>query len=188
MKKYTVYDTEIKELKLVYPNKNYDNRGYLSELYNDDFPFQFPVKQVTESVSGENVFRGLHLQRGMAKAMKVIKGSALLISVDLFPYSATYKKAIVTKPLSKESQGWMLYGTDSIARGFIALEPDTTILYLQSDTYDESKSLGVNVFSPEFDLRKTLSLKVFGVDIDGCIMSDRDRNLPYLSDFKNPFL
>jgi dTDP-4-dehydrorhamnose 3,5-epimerase len=75
-------------------NRQQDERGWFSELYNSNTEIGqlFPngVQQVSRSSSHSNVIRGLHLQFNMPKLVHVSFGAAMLYVVDMRPDAKTF--------------------------------------------------------------------------------------------------
>ena len=183
---FKLYPTSILDVFVIQPNRNTDPRGDLYELFNERvFPLntKFDIKQVTYSTSKRGTIRGFHVQPGMSKVMMVLKGHAILSTVDIRPSSPSYKQ-IVNVPINAKNELKMVYAPDWAARGFIALEDDTTILYFQDGTFNRELSVGFNWASPEVEIKPWV---YSGIDPHDYVISDKDKVLPMFSDFENPF-
>lgn len=120
-----------------------DNRGYFQEILKD--PYRsipgFTVRQVNASWSRAGVFRGLHAQVFMDKAMYVSSGKALIFAVNIDPMSKLYGKVIFEE--MESGDGKLFYAPWWWARGFIAIT-DATITYFCSAKYEGRDEVAVN--------------------------------------------
>ena len=89
-------ETGIDGLTLLRPRLFQDDRGYFMESFNrsvfEDLGLPIHFVQDNESQSEKGVLRGLHFQRpphAQAKLVRVIRGSALDVVVDLRKSSST---------------------------------------------------------------------------------------------------
>ncbi len=87
--------TKLKGLVTIHPDTKGDARGFFLEVYRKDIfeqnglPFHFV--QENHSSSMKNVLRGLHFQwePKLGKLIRVIKGKAFTVAVDIRPSSPT---------------------------------------------------------------------------------------------------
>ena len=101
-----------------------DSRGHFMESFNDSAFHQATGLNVrfvqdNESFSHKGVVRGLHYQvppHGQAKLVRVVRGRALDICVDIRPDSPTYGQHC--RLLLTEGDGTMLYIPAGFAPGF----------------------------------------------------------------------
>ena len=130
----------IRDVKIVTPYVFEDDRGFFIEVFNKkDFeeagiPTDFV--QMNHSRSLKNVLRGLHFQWDppMGKLMRVTRGSAYLVAVDIRKNSPTlgqYHSGYFTA--KNKSQMWAPAG---FARGIYTLEDDTEVQYLITGQYN----------------------------------------------------
>lgn len=118
--------------------------------------------------------RGMHWQaapHGETKIVRCTRGRICDVAVDVRPDSPTYRRW-VAEELSANN-GTALYIPAGFAHGFITREPDTELLYAISVPYRPAFARGfryddeaVNIAWPEAPV----------------VISDRDRNLPFLED------
>jgi len=132
-----------------YPTAREDNRGYFAELWKSgegDKKFG-KIEQINMSVSKKGVLRGLHLQHTepMGKVMTVTSGRAFIVAVNCNPLSEDFKK-IVSCEISPEKPT-MFYADASWARGFLAMEDNTTVVYACTGRYSGGGELAINPFS-----------------------------------------
>ena len=129
-----VEKTEFDGLLILQPKIFKDERGLFFESWNESvfksLELNISFIQDNQSVSKKNVLRGLHFQNyphGQGKLVRVSKGSALDVVLDLRKDSKTYGKHFKYK-LSDQNATmvWIPYG---FAHGFIALEDQTVFQY-----------------------------------------------------------
>ena len=113
-----------------------DSRGFFSEVLKD---FQF--RQINMSLSHPNVFRGIHAQRGMDKAMWVSHGEATVFAVNLDPKSLLFGKAVSLK--MKAGDGKVFYAPWWWGRGFLT-HTESTIVYATTDIYRPEHEIAIN--------------------------------------------
>ena len=140
--------TDIPDVILVEPEAHQDGRGFFFEFYSKKIFFENGIDvdfvQDNHSASAKGVLRGLHYQlppKSQAKLMKVIKGEAFDVVVDIRKGSKTFGKA-VSHILSAKNKK-MLFVPAGFAHGFCALENDTEFLYKVSDFYSREHERGI---------------------------------------------
>lgn len=107
-----------------------DNRGFFQEIYRCGL-FEMEPKQVNWSFSTKNTIRGLHLSN-FDKLITCVHGQIYDVAIDMRKDSETYLKQFIHTLDSNVPTS--VYIPSGFAHGFMALT-DTTIIYLQSDTY-----------------------------------------------------
>ena len=123
-----------------------DERGWFMESFNErrfhyelarlGLPAPRPFVQDNHSCSNKGVLRGLHYQvepHSQGKLVRVVKGSAFDVAVDIRKGSATYGQH-VSIHLSADNHK-MFWVPEGFAHGFMALENDTHFLYKTTDYY-----------------------------------------------------
>ena len=165
-----VEDTTLKEVKLVIPESFRDQRGFFSEVYRADqfraagLPERF--MQLNHSGSVKGVVRGLHFQWDppMGKLMRVTRGEAFLVAVDLRRHSPTVGKWFGV--VASEENSYQLWAPACFARGFCVLSDRAEIEYLCTGTYNASAESGILWNDPQM-----------GIDwpVKDPIISDKDR-------------
>ena len=155
-----------------------DDRGYFYESFNEKvFESLTGVKvdfiQDNQSYSSKGTLRGLHFQKGDAaqtKLVRVTKGSAFDVAVDLRPVSPTFKQWYGVE-LSEENH-LQFFIPRGFAHAFVALEDNTIFQYKVDNYYSKANDGGV-IWNDD-DLKITwpeLNLE----------LSEKDRNLPKLN-------
>ena len=155
-----------------------DDRGYFYESFNDKaFEAFSGVKvdfiQDNQSYSSKGTLRGLHFQAGgaaQAKLVRVTKGSAYDVAVDLRPGSQTFKQWHGIE-LTEENH-LQFFIPRGFAHGFVALE-DNTIFQYKVDNYYSSVHDGGLIWND-----KELAVKWPELKLE---LSEKDKNLPKLN-------
>lgn len=163
-----------------------DARGWFSETYSEVRAAAAGVDvrfvQDNQSFSAQaGTIRGLHFQappRAQAKLVRCLRGSIMDYGVDIRRGSPTYGRWVSAK-LSAEG-GEQLFIPVGFAHGFITLEPDVEIAYKVSDVYAPDCDGGVLWNDPQIGIDWPLPPS-------GPVLSDKDRSLPTLAEFKSPF-
>jgi dTDP-4-dehydrorhamnose 3,5-epimerase len=171
------HKTEILGVVMITPERIPDERGYFVKTWGQD---DFAAYGLNPSVVARNVsynrekgtLRGMHFQRAPhaeAKLVAPLVGSIYDVAVDLRTDSPTYARW-VGRELRARS-GDMLYIPEGFAHGFITLEPDTTVEYLNSAFYAPEVADGVRWDDPLFAITWPIAPTV---------MSARDRGWPHV--------
>lgn len=169
---------KIEGLILVEPVVFHDERGFFLESFKES---EFMAAGITErfvqdnhSLSARNVIRGLHYQKepgAQGKLVRVIKGRAWDVAVDLRPGSLSFGKWLGME-LSEENR-LMLYIPPGFAHGFAAMSEEVHLLYKCTREYDPILDAGIRWDDPELAVRWP---------VGNPILSSKDRNLPLLRD------
>lgn len=145
--KVRISDTDIDAVKIVSPDIFQDQRGFFQEVFRADeyssvgLPTAFV--QFNHSGSIKNTVRGLHFQwqPPMGKLMRVSRGTAFLVAVDLRKNSGTVGKWIGVE--MSEGDRRLLWAPASFARGFAVLSDFAEIEYLTTGTYNSLGESGI---------------------------------------------
>lgn len=175
---------KIPEVKYIKPLKFLDRRGFFLKLYNkseflkNGINYDFVEDSISQS--DKYVLRGLHYQiapNSEGKIVHVIKGKIFDVVVDLRKESKTFGKWLSIN-LSGDSPS-ALWIPPGFAHGFMALKPETLLLYKMTAHYDEKSQRGI-LWSD-----KQLSIKwpTFNP-----ILSERDSKFPELKDAEINYL
>jgi dTDP-4-dehydrorhamnose 3,5-epimerase len=155
-----------------------DDRGYFYESFNNKvFELLSGIKvnfiQDNQSYSSKGTLRGLHFQKedaAQAKLVRVTRGSAYDVAVDLRPNSPTFKQWYGVE-LSEENH-LQFFIPCGFAHAFVALE-DNTIFQYKVDNYYSSVNDGGLIWNDE-------ELNITWPDLK-LELSDKDKNLPKLN-------
>lgn len=162
---------------LVIPTRVYeDERGWFTECHRKawDLP-EFVQDNCSSSRPG--VVRGLHFQtrNPQGKLVRCLAGQILDVALDLRMGSPTYGQ---WEMFQLHPEGDSVYIPPGFAHGFIAI--DRSILFYKCTTeYDGASDGGINPLD--------LSLRLPWAARSPLILSDKDRALPMLREFKSPF-
>ena len=133
--------TPLPGLLILEPKVFGDERGFFMESFNQR-AFDAAVGEAVtfvqdnHSCSQRGVLRGLHYQlppHAQGKLVRVVKGSAFDVAVDIRKGSATFGRWVgMTLDATSHRQLWIPPG---FAHGFLALEDETHFLYKTTDYY-----------------------------------------------------
>ena len=168
------------------PRQIADDRGIFHEAFTDPAfremtGHRFDLAQMNVSVSGEGVLRGLHFAAvppGQAKYVLCPAGTVFDVVVDIRLGSPTFGEwaGIMLDSVDRRA----VYVPEGVAHGFLAMEPQSTVMYLCSETWRPGAEHVVDAFDPNIAIDwPTTALD--GTVIDH-VMSDRDRDAPSLLD------
>jgi dTDP-4-dehydrorhamnose 3,5-epimerase len=156
-----------------------DDRGVFMESYNRRtfMNLGLPVewRQDNLSVTKAGVVRGMHMQRKnpQGKLIQCLSGEIIDVALDMRPgygYGRAYKFRLVA-PLRQ-----MLYIPPKFAHGFHSVT-DSIVTYKCTTRYDKQTDGGVNPLKSGIDWELE----------DVAILSDKDRGLPSLVDYKRRY-
>lgn len=162
------------------PQPHIDSRGLFFEWFSDsvftDFAgHRLDLQQANCSVSAAGVLRGVHfaqLPPSQAKYVTCLRGSVFDVVVDIRVGSPTFGKwdAVLLDDRARRS----IYISEGLGHAFLALEDDSTVMYLCSAGYDPGREHTINALDP--------ALGIVWPTVDGePILSDRDREAPSLA-------
>ncbi|GAB3217428.1 dTDP-4-dehydrorhamnose 3,5-epimerase [Mycolicibacterium hippocampi] len=162
------------------PEIHSDSRGDFFEWFTDAgftafAGHRFDLRQANCSVSRAGVLRGLHFAQvppGQAKYVTCVRGAIFDVAVDIRSGSPTFGQwdAVTLDDTSRRS----VYLAEGLGHGFVALEDDSTVMYLCSAGYDPAREHTVNALDPALDIAWPLTDAQL-------IMSERDRAAPTLA-------
>jgi dTDP-4-dehydrorhamnose 3,5-epimerase len=164
------------------PQLHTDARGMLFEWFTDgEFTafagHRFDLRQANCSVSVTGVLRGLHfaqLPPSQAKYVTCVRGAVFDVVVDIRVGSPTFGRwdAVQLDEQSHRST----YLSEGLAHAFLALQDDSTVMYLCSAGYDPSREHTINALDP--------ALGIAWPDEHELVRSDRDRDAPTLEEVR----
>ena len=158
-----------------------DNRGEFQKLFQKSLfmekGLEISIDEHFFSVSQRGVIRGMHFQlppHVQSKLVYVIHGKIADVIVDLRKNSRTFKQSMLVELSSKNRKA--IFIPEGFAHGFQSFEDNTVMVYSQSEEFYPESDCGISPFSFEM----TWPLKNY-------IVSEKDKNLTPLNNFKSPF-
>ena len=180
-----VTQTKISDLIIIEPTVFGDARGYFLESYNkkkfEEVVGKTSFVQDNESKSSKGVMRGLHFQKPpfeQAKLVRCIEGEVLDVAVDIRKGSPTYGNHVAVK-LSGENK-MQLFVPRGFAHGFLVLSDTATFAYKVDNTYAPEFDAGIRWNDKELNIQ-------WGLEESQVMISVKDAELPFLSEFESPF-
>lgn len=166
------------------PDLHADSRGVFFEWFTDrEFAafagHRFDLRQANCSVSAAGVLRGLHfaqLPPSQAKYVTCVRGSVFDVVVDIRVGSPTYGQW--DSVLLDDRDHRSTYLSEGLAHGFLALEDDSTVMYLCSAAYNPEREHTIRATDAELGVRWP------SVDGRPPVLSERDAAAPTLDDVR----
>ncbi len=166
------------EVKILQPEIFKDNRGFFYEVFKKSEleKFGVPSNFVQENHSGsiKGVIRGLHFQWNppMGKLMRVTKGKAFLVAVDIRKGSPTLGKWIGVE--ATEENRYMVWAPWYFARGFAVISDYVEIQYLVTGEYNKECESGILWNDAEIGIEWP---------VESPILSDKDKTAQTLKEW-----
>ncbi len=182
-----VSDMDVRELDIagaweITPRLHPDSRGLFFEWLTDRKFTEFAghrldVRQANCSVSAAGVLRGLHfaqLPPSQAKYVTCLSGSVFDVVVDIRVGSPTFGRwdAVTLDAHSHKS----VYISEGLGHGFLALEDNSTVMYLCSSEYSPQREHTITATDP--------ALAIEWPDGHELVISDRDAAAPTLAEVR----
>src|SRR6266571_5650895 len=144
---FKIDSVHLNDVKVVLPEVRGDARGFFMETYRADqfrelgLPTEFV--QDNHSKSKKGVLRGLHFQWDppMGKLMRVTRGAAFLVAVDVRKGSPTPGRWYGVEVTAQSKQ--QVWAPAGFARGFCVLSEYAEIEYLCTGVYNPKGESGV---------------------------------------------
>lgn len=141
-------------LELV-PTQHTDPRGVFLEWFRQDalehaIGHPLALVQANSSVSRRGTLRGVHfadVPPGQGKYVTCVRGAGMDVVVDLRVGSPTFGTWDVVHLDDVERRA--VYIPEGLGHAFLALDDDTTILYLCSEAYAPGREHAVNPLDPD---------------------------------------
>ena len=161
-----------------------DDRGLFYEWFTQqEFAavtgHRFELHQANCSVSAAGVLRGLHfaqLPPSQAKFVTCVRGSVFDVVVDIRVGSPTYGAWDSVRLDDRDRRS--VYLSEGLAHGFLALQDDSTVMYLCSAPYAPRREHTIRATDPQ--------LAIDWPTVGGAAprMSGRDHDAPLLKDVR----
>ena len=194
-----VIETNIKGVFILNPKLFKDSRGYFFESYSSrDFTSkigEISFVQDNESKSTYGVLRGLHFQKppyAQSKLVRCVRGAVLDVSVDLRKDSPTYGQHVLCLLCGHdeegerfamelgESVGLQLFIPKGFAHGFAVLSHEAIFQYKCDEFYHPESEGAIAWNDPDLNID-------WHLPVTDIILSDKDKNHPYLKVITSPF-
>ena len=168
---FMVESRHLEDIVVIVPKAHYDDRGFFMEVYRADqfrdlgLPSEFV--QDNHSFSRKGVVRGLHFQWEplMGKLMRVSRGTAFLVAVDIRKGSPTLGQWFGLEASAENmKQVWAPAG---FARGFCALSDEAEVQYKCTGIYNDRAESAIRWDDPDVGVEWPLK---------EVRLSDKDRN------------
>lgn len=167
------------------PKLHGDSRGMFFEWFTaGEFSgfagHRFDLQQANCSVSSAGVLRGLHftqLPPSQAKYVTCLRGSVFDVVVDIRVGSPTYGQW--DSVLLDDRDRRTVYISEGLAHGFLALQDDSTVVYLCSAGYSPEREHSIRADDPALGI--TWPGTVFGSEV---VLSGRDAEAPTLDEVR----
>ena len=166
------------------PKLNADDRGAFFEWFTegefgDMAGHAFDMRQANCSVSAAGVLRGLHfaqLPPGQAKYVTCLTGSVFEVVVDIRTGSPTYGQwdSVLLDDVERRST----YISEGLAHGLLALEDNSTVMYLCSAPYAPEREHTISARDPAIGINWPLPNEQLR-------LSDRDAEAPTLAEVRS---
>jgi dTDP-4-dehydrorhamnose 3,5-epimerase len=178
---------EVRELKVpgaweITPKLHGDSRGMFFEWLTDQgfnafAGHRLDVRQANCSVSAAGVLRGLHFSQvppSQAKYVTCVRGSVFDVVVDIRVGSPTFGQWDAT--LLDDADRRTIYISEGLGHGFLALQDNSTVMYLCSTEYNPQREHTIRATDPALAIDWPL--------VDGAApsLSDRDAAAPSLDE------
>ena len=178
-------NTPIEGLVIIEPTLFGDDRGYFLESYNKK-EFEKAIGEISfvqdnESKSSKGVLRGLHFQKSpyaQVKLVRCIEGKVLDVAVDIREGSETFGQH-VTVELSGENKK-QVFIPQGFAHGFLVLSNSAIVSYKVDNSYAPAHDAGIRWDDSMLNIQ-------WGVNERDVLVSEKDANLPFFSEFETPF-
>ena len=175
-------ETAIKGVWIIEPKVYADDRGYFMESFKQN-EFEKHIGKISfiqdnESKSVYGVLRGLHYQLPpyeQAKLVRVIKGEALDIAVDIRQNSPTFGKHIAII-LSEENKR-QFFMPRGMAHGFLVLSKEAIFTYKVDNVYAPQAERAIRYDDPDLKIEWPASAEKF-------ILSEKDKGTSAFKDVK----
>ena len=126
-------------------NKNYDSRGFFSEIVRvSNYKFNFSKTQISHSRVKKNIIKGWHGHKKQHQWNYVVRGSILLILYDNNPKSFTYKQ-YYKKIIDCKFDNYAYFFSPGILHSYKCLSNSLDIIYITSDIYDVANEIKINL-------------------------------------------
>jgi dTDP-4-dehydrorhamnose 3,5-epimerase len=176
-----VEQTELAEVLLIRPKTFDDDRGYFRQSWNAEqyaaIGITGPFVQDNLSISKPGVLRGMHLQNPnlQSKLVSAPQGEIFDVAVDVRVGSPDFGKWVGVR-LTADG-GEQLFVPRGFAHGFCVIKGPALVTYKVDGRYDPSAEKTIRWDDPEIGIAWPENTW----DTSGPVLSESDRNAPFLS-------
>lgn len=179
-----ILKTPLEGLIVIKPKVFKDDRGYFYESFNQkSFENAIGKKidfvQDNQSLSQQNVVRGLHFQQqpfAQAKLVRVIQGAVLDVAVDIRKNSPTFGQHYKCE-LTADNH-LQMFIPEGFAHGFLTLQPNTLFIYKCSNYYNKPSEGCLRWNDPDLNIN-------WGIDEP--LVSEKDNQGEFFKQFTKAF-
>lgn len=172
---------KIEGVLIIQPRKFEDARGFFAPVFRPALLEEAGVDhgwvQDNQSLSvGKGTVRGMHFQRppfAQAKLVRVVRGAALDVCVDLRRGSPTYGRHVAVQLTSDNLT--QVYIPPGFAHGFCTLTDNTEVLYKVSAAWAPEHEGGIRWDDPALGIE-------WPVMPEDAVIAERDARWPLLAD------
>jgi dTDP-4-dehydrorhamnose 3,5-epimerase len=178
----TIEYLEIPDAWVFTPRQFADDRGIFFEWFQDSTFLsaagdEFLLAQANCSISKQGVLRGIHFAEfppGQRKYVTCMSGSAMDVLVDLRPKSPTFGKwkSVLLDTIDRR----IVSVPNGVGHGFMALEDNTSVVYLCDQRYNPKFEHEINPLDPEIGI-------IWPSNLDP-IISEKDQAAQSFSEFR----
>lgn len=164
------------------PALHTDSRGLFFEWFTDAgfsafAGHRFDLKQANCSVSAAGVLRGVHfaqLPPSQAKYVTCLHGSVFDVVVDIRVGSPTFGQwdSVLLDDRTRRS----VYLSEGLGHAFLALQDDSTVMYLCSESYNPGREHTIRATDP--------GLSINWPNTGELVLSERDAAAPTLDEVR----
>lgn len=179
-----IINTNFHHLFILKPNIFKDARGQFIKQFSDEI---FKINNLDSnfeeslySISKKAVLRGMHFQTPPKEHTKIVfvsSGKILDVVVDLRKDSPTFRQHFSI--ILDSTNNTCLYIPKGFAHGFLSLEDNSKVHYMQTSGYDKENDYGILYDSFGFEWKKEAKK----YNISDFIISNRDLGFLSMDDF-----
>jgi dTDP-4-dehydrorhamnose 3,5-epimerase len=176
-----IAETEIPGVRVLMARRLGDARGFFAETWSRDrfHGAGIDVEWVQENhamSAAAGTVRGFHYQippAAQAKLIRVVRGAALDVAVDLRRGSPTFGRHVAIELSAENFRQFLI--PSGFAHGYCTLEPNTEILYKVDHVYAPDTERGIRWDDPALGIDWPVTPRE-------AVLSEKDRGLPLLAD------
>ena len=138
-----ILNTKFQGLRIIQGKNHYDSRGYLREVFRNNFSNNKKFIFWIMSESKKDVIRGLHIQKKLpqGKFVSVLKGRVYDVALDLRKKSRTFGKYFSI--ILSEQNSKSLFIPAGFAHGFCSLDNNNLVLYGCTNYRSKKNEVGI---------------------------------------------